>query len=264
MTGGCHLYLAVLPLPQALKVGKADNVGERISKLSRSWGSISCDSSYCLSEKASVVSQLEKSLHLFLRPYAVRFDDGDGKTELFELAALEAALAHIQYFIAAGVVTPTLQRGLIIPKRRKLPGEGRVVSASLDNSTPLKAALFRYGAIHGFLLALCSTYHRMLYQIDFVGRVMFLRLKLEMRRELAYESLTPLLPFLEGDYALASPSSDYCLDTWEDGIFQLKVNLQSEFADHPAVEFQTRRIEDRISQLPLRSSLLDQDLPILV
>lgn len=93
-----NLYLLSLPDRRLCKVGKADDVDARIKQLRRDWGQVDYNNSYVLQGSPGVVFRLEATLKFLLKGRAIRFDEGDGRTELFDVAALDTALRHVDLF----------------------------------------------------------------------------------------------------------------------------------------------------------------------
>lgn len=93
-----NLYLLIFPASGLIKVGKADDVHVRIQTLQRTWGAVDYAASYYLRVPKKKIFNLEKALQCFLEQHAASFTDGDGKTELFSIAALQPALEHLQLF----------------------------------------------------------------------------------------------------------------------------------------------------------------------
>ncbi|MBU5605087.1 GIY-YIG nuclease family protein, partial [Citrobacter sp. S55_ASV_140] len=82
-----------------MKIGKANNIYNRIQSLTRTWGEVDFERSYQIIVPQSEVFKLEKMLHFLLTNYQTGIDAGDGYTELFTIEALEPAIKHIHYII---------------------------------------------------------------------------------------------------------------------------------------------------------------------
>ncbi|KAG1716857.1 hypothetical protein ID866_270 [Astraeus odoratus] len=104
-----------------MKVGKANNIYNRIQSLKRVWGDVDYAHSYRIALPQSEVFKLEKMLHFLLAKYQTGIDAGDGYTELFSIEALEPAIKHIHYVIEHGVIDAQLLQGIEKPQLR--PGK---------------------------------------------------------------------------------------------------------------------------------------------
>lgn len=94
------LYLLVFPEKNIVKIGKANDIKLRIGALKKWWGHVDYNNSYSLEISEIDVFKLEKSLHLILANRAVKFDHGDGKTEVFGIESLEIAVKHIELYLS--------------------------------------------------------------------------------------------------------------------------------------------------------------------
>lgn len=75
------LYLLLFPAKKMMKVGKANNIYNRIQSLKRVWGDVDYAHSYRIALPQSEVFKLEKMLHFLLAKYQTGIDAGDGYTE---------------------------------------------------------------------------------------------------------------------------------------------------------------------------------------
>lgn len=107
-----YLYIIVFREKSAIKIGKADNVICRSKSLQKWWGKPDYDESYYLKISSKNVFTLERSLHLSFSNYALDFDDGDGKTEIFSLDALKYVIEHIKLYISHTHHTGVLVKGI--------------------------------------------------------------------------------------------------------------------------------------------------------
>lgn len=109
-----NLYLLVFPQKNSLKIGKSDNIQNRINTIKRWWGDIDYESSYSVCADTATVFQLEKALHCLFAPHSIDFEEGDGKTEFFNLDVLDKALEHLRLYLSSCEKLDTLKKG--IPK----------------------------------------------------------------------------------------------------------------------------------------------------
>lgn len=115
-TNFSSLYIMVFRDAGVFKVGKANDVYVRSVTLQKHWGDISYDESFELYTTQKTVFKLEKSLHFLLAEYAVEFTgDGDGRTELFELGAIDLALKYLSIYTESSSVPITVVKGITPP-----------------------------------------------------------------------------------------------------------------------------------------------------
>lgn len=81
------VYVLVYPELKAIKIGKADNVLNRIQQLCH-WGKPDFEQSYVINTNMSDVYKLEGALHLKLSNYRKEMQKMDGYTEFFNLDVL--------------------------------------------------------------------------------------------------------------------------------------------------------------------------------
>ena len=94
-----YLYVITFPEKRVFKIGKADDIRQRINRLTGWWGQPDYENSYHLMIDRNKVHHLEKSLHHMMDEYKVEFDCGDGKTELFSMDVLDIALKYIDVYL---------------------------------------------------------------------------------------------------------------------------------------------------------------------
>jgi hypothetical protein len=153
-----------------MKVGKADDVHKRIKTLRRHWGEVDYAASYCLEAPMNVVFRLERSILLLLAEQAMVFETGDGKTELFELAALERALQYIEIFasqhrLVKGVPKPAvIVPGPELRVRSELSFYRKTRKASREMVQTATKVAQQFDEINRWLLVLLRRRHRIAYQ----------------------------------------------------------------------------------------------------
>lgn len=93
------LYFVIFNNCNYLKIGKSNNIENRMIKIRHLWGDIDYENSYCLELPTSKVFKIEKALHNLLDDFKIKDISGDGYTEMFSLDVLETALAFINMYI---------------------------------------------------------------------------------------------------------------------------------------------------------------------
>ncbi len=110
-----NIYLLIYPKLKAFKIGKADNIANRIHNLKKYWGEPTYIDSLYLEIDTKFVFRLEKSLHTLLEQFSMNFNEGDGKSEFFSIEALSDAIDYIKIFIRSNKLSAELVKGIDEP-----------------------------------------------------------------------------------------------------------------------------------------------------
>ncbi len=110
-----NIYLLIYPKLKAFKIGKADNIANRIHNLKKYWGEPKYIDSLYLEIDTKFVFKLEKSLHTLLEQFSMNFSEGDGKSEFFSIEALSDAIDYIKIFIRSNKLSTELVKGIDEP-----------------------------------------------------------------------------------------------------------------------------------------------------
>lgn len=94
-----NLYIVIFPNYDCFKIGKADNIVNRINVLSPIWGKPDYKNSYHIEITSDKVLKIEKGLHLFLDDFKLNTLKKDGYTELFRMDGLGVALKYIDIYL---------------------------------------------------------------------------------------------------------------------------------------------------------------------
>lgn len=92
------LYFVIFPKFQYLKIGKSDNIENRMLGIKKYWGDIDYENSYYLCLPTEKVFKIEKALHNLLEKYKIKNISGDGFSEIFDLQVLDSALSLIEIY----------------------------------------------------------------------------------------------------------------------------------------------------------------------
>lgn len=262
------LYLLLFPANKMIKVGKANNIHNRIQSLRRFWGEVDYERSYQIALPQSEVFKLEKMLHFLLAKYQTGIDAGDGYTELFSLEALEPAIKHIHYAIEHGVVNAQLLQGIEKPQLRpsksamhrhwKMKKQSDAIISNLVRITE------QFGRINRLLLILQFKQHRLRYQYDIKENTVFFRIMDNRKNHHDTHKIMHMFSFFIKDFRYTT-GTNYCSAVCSKGmITQYQVQMiSSDHSAHPLVAYLASQTERLFNQLPPRSSLLAEDLPIL-
>lgn len=272
MTELTHLYILIFPTRGIIKIGKADEVHERIQSLKRWWGDVDYEASYYLSAPSDLILRLEKSLHFLLSKYSVHFEVGDGRTELFSSDALDTALKHIDLFCLSGAVAETLKKGVILPQPRLVTSkrqQGRHVRYQKKNMS-LVADITRiaekFGRINRLLIILLRKQARVAYQYDIVDGHAYFRLRLPNSQAKAQcDAVKKILSFNVEDFK-GWRTVNCCSVAYANGILQYNVRLISEASigsSESMLCYLSRQSEFLLARLPKRSPAAKGDIPML-
>lgn len=94
-----NVYILLFKDKDYFKIGKSDNVTDRVAKFGCYWGELDYGKSYVLSVPSACVFKIEKALHSLLYDYSVKQQDGDGKTEFFHLDGLPVLKEYVSIYL---------------------------------------------------------------------------------------------------------------------------------------------------------------------
>ncbi|MGX5055529.1 GIY-YIG nuclease family protein [Enterobacter asburiae] len=262
------LYLLLFPAKKMMKVGKANNIYNRIQSLKRFWGDVDYAHSYRIALPQSEVFKLEKMLHFLLAKYQTGIDAGDGYTELFSIEALEPAIKHIHYVIEHGVINAQLLQGIEKPQLR--PGKsaahrhGKMKKRSDAMISNVVRVTEQFSRINRLLLILLFKQQRLRYQYDIEGNTILFRIADNRTNQRDIHKIMHMFSFFIEDFRYMG-GTNYCSGVFGEGtITQYNVELISADPDaHPLVAYLASQTERLFNKLPSRLSLLMEDLPIL-
>lgn len=262
------LYLLLFPAKKMMKVGKANNIYNRIQSLRRSWGEVDYEHSYRIALPQSEVFKLEKMLHFLLAKYQTGIDAGDGYTELFSIEALEPAIKHIHYVIEHGVINAQLQQGIEKPQLRPGKSTAHRHRKMKKQSDAMISSLVRvteqFSRINRLLLILLFKQHRLSYQYDIEDNTVLFRIADNRTDQRDTLKIMRMFSFSIEDF-WCTGGTNYCSGACrKDTITQYSVQLISgDHNAHPLVAYLASQTEHLFNKLPSRSSLLTEDLPVL-
>ncbi|AYL68947.1 MULTISPECIES: GIY-YIG nuclease family protein [Citrobacter] len=262
------LYLLIFPAKKMMKIGKANNIYNRIQSLTRTWGEVDFERSYQIIVPQSEVFKLEKMLHFLLTNYQSGIDAGDGYTELFTIEALEPAIKHIHYVIDHEVINAQLQKGIERPplrasrctehSHRKMKKQSNLMINDLIEVTE------QFSRINRLLLILLFKQHRLLYQYDIEENTVKFRIADNYAEQSDAHKIMRMFSFSIKDFRYTG-TTNYCSGICrKDTITQYSVRMISADQNaHPLVAYLASQTENLLNRLPMRSSLLNKDLPVL-
>lgn len=106
-------YVYFLFKEEKIKIGKANDLDRRISKLEKDWGAFDQNKSFVLKCEQKNVNKLERALHALLLDYRINDLDPslDGYTEFFDISCLEkvdSIIPLINYAQKVGLIEELL------------------------------------------------------------------------------------------------------------------------------------------------------------
>ena len=267
MKNPSYLYILVFPESNAIKIGKSNDIHNRISTLKHFWGEVDYQKSYQLSAPENIVFKLEKSLHFFLSSYTAQRGSGDGYTELFELEALDMAIRHIELYLGSGAIPSSLTRGISIPgkqptmkkrvnKYRHLNVKNhKLIDSIIDIANKTKK-------INRLLIILIRRNRYFQYQYDIIDDELYFRFKVESTNNDPHYYIRDLFNFHIDDFSsITSTSIGMTLQI--DNLFQFTTQLSSRPINHPLINYVSEQSKILLDKLPQRSNALTEDLPLL-
>ena len=115
-----NLYILAYPKLSAFKVGKANDVFARTETLNKFWGKPDYNSSYYIEVEDNLVYKLEKGLHYLLSAFNKKYDEGDGKTEFFDVKAFDDAINYLKIFVQSNNIKTEIIKGVEVPDSKLL------------------------------------------------------------------------------------------------------------------------------------------------
>ncbi|MCK9622896.1 MAG: GIY-YIG nuclease family protein [Methylobacter sp.] len=272
MADTTNLYLLIFPERSVVKIGKADDIHNRIQTLRRWWGEADYGASYHLSASQDVIFKLEKSLHFLLSQYAVSFQEGDGRTELFSVAALEIALKHIDLYCSSASDVSQIKKGIPIPLPVSPPPRRRNKHAALLRKARAMAqgasrTAEQFSRINRLLIILLRKQARIEYQYDIVDHNVYFRLRMPngTRSNINSNSIMRYFSFDIEDFS-GWCGINSCSVTGLGDIVQFRVCLPSTDDHSPWSEllsYFSCQSELLLKKLPQRSSAATSPIPLL-
>lgn len=270
MATASNLYLLIYPARNMIKIGKANDVHNRIQSLRRYWGEVDYENSYWLTASQATIFKLEKTLHFLLSEYRIESEVMDGYTELFSIDALKQALKHIEHFINSGAIAVELKQGInkpaLNPKQSKAYSRhlklqktaNRIIDDVIDT-----AEKFKY--INRLLLILLHNRNKLLYQYDIIDNVVYFRLLNVSKNHIDNSNKIARLFSFHVENYYGYGGINCCSSVVQNNILQYKIELLVEEQDivFSWLTYLSSQAGYLLKQLPKRSSALTEDIPIL-
>lgn len=272
MSDNTHLYLLVFPVRGMLKIGKADDIHKRIQVLRRHWGDADYDASYHVEAPTATVLRLERSLHFLLERFR-RFDEeGDGKTELFSLEALDIALQHLELFLCTQPELQGVRKGVPRPaltavqqvKRRSRPD--RLLERSKAMVGSVNELARQFGRVNRLLSLLHRRQSRIAFQYELMDEVVYFRLRVpaaDAKRD-AWGAVMDYFHFELKDLN-GWGSANCCTMLGQGDVVQFEIHMSPLF-DTPWSSLFSYFIEQSrlfLKRLPARSAAAAAPIPLL-
>jgi hypothetical protein len=153
------LYILVYPERKKLKVGISQKAEERVAQLTYTWGMPCYESSYVLTGLTdSRARKLESHLHLLLDDHHSPYDDGDGRTEFFDIDALPLIIEGVEFYCRNVSSIPELKKGLSEPKDR---GSGSAIQKRRKPKTDRRKKIAHLRRVSASRITLVQEFHRL-------------------------------------------------------------------------------------------------------
>ena len=258
-----HLYLLVFPQHSLFKIGKADDLHQRIDTLRMHWGEPDLAASYSVEVPAESVVKLERGLQAILLGHHQPQSAGEGKTEFFRLDGLQRALQVIDLFS----VDKTLRKGIPhreIAERSQAalrPSGYRRMHAQLRAQTDsLKDTADRFHRINRLLLLLERRQSRIAFEQEVGDDQIVMRIAVGDEEEAARlaEKMHGLLHVRMSDVEGNLLGVNICTTAACEGdVLRLHINRPSDYRGTPLGELLAGLSADaeyRLSTLPAQSA----------
>ncbi|SEO73317.1 GIY-YIG nuclease family protein [Aquisalimonas asiatica] len=237
-----NLYILIFPERRAIKIGKANDIHNRTQALKRWWGEADYEASYYLSAPARLIFELEKCLHFLLSQYAVLYEEGDGRTEIFSIDALDVALKQIDLYSSSNPNIEGLKKGVPRPILATTPPQLRSKhTETIRKSKAMVEGVTRTAAqfdrINRLIIILLRRQSRIPYQYDVIDDCVYFRFRLSKKAaaRLNPDNLIHYFRFNIED--LNGRSAINCCSVTEvEDVMQFRVHLLSENKDGPKDE----------------------------
>ena len=272
MTMKTNLYILVFPEKQVFKIGKANDIHQRIDTLKRWWGQVNYAESYYLEADEAIVFGLEKTLHFLLDGHSVAFEEGDGRTELFKLSELPVVLRYMEiYMHSPNNRSLSLKKGIDVPiKPAKAGGEARGKKFSRTKATRFFASIesctAKFKKAHKIVDFLVRNSDRIKYQYDVIDSHILFRIeRTGIARRFDSSGIFRLFGFSVDDYT-GSLHTNTCSFCGSGDIVQVKVrirNQDNEHFRHEYLEYMFGQLMAAFKRVPKRSMALSTEIPIL-
>lgn len=267
MEKSSYLYILIFHESNVIKIGKADDIHERVKILKHFWGNVNYHESYQLFAPQKVVYKLEKLLHFFLSSYNAQIDTGEGHTELFTTEALSSAIKLIELYIDSGAIPASLNKGIPRPiqlsQKKKLPNRYRNLYPKNDRfidsiiNTAKKTA-----KINRLLIMLIKRNKYIQYQYDIIDGELFFRFKIKDKVNDFHNYIRELFNFYIDDFSsLVAIGIGMTLQV--DDLFQFTLQLPDPLIEHPLIYYVSQQSQILLKKLPERSIALTENLPLL-
>lgn len=273
MSETTNLYLLIFPASRMLKVGKADDIHNRIQALRRYWGEVDYAASYYFRAPLSVVLRLERSLHFFLEKFSQSFTEGDGKTELFSIEALDLALKHIELYSASTPELEGVKQGVPQPvpstsqKNRRRRRRDQLLRRSNIMTKSIEKLARQFGRMNRLLAVLYRKQSRIPFEYDVVDGVVYFRLlrpAADVGHDRLRDNVMDYFSFQIEDLN-GWTSQNRCTVIGMGDVIQYTVRMSSvdDRSWTPLIEYFSKQTKIFLERLPKRSAAAVLPIPIL-
>lgn len=266
-----YVYILLFPKSRTIKVGKADNIINRVLILERIWGPIDYENSYKMAVPMQQVYAVEKMLHFLLAQYRYQASENkDGYTELFSHDALAAALRHIDYFVTEKIFPDSLTRDIerremspgVKKKRSRYASQTRTVGNLFSNVQQINQ---QFAVINRLLLILLKKQSRIKYQYNCTeSEVCFRIISPGLNPSIDCLRIMRLLSFNFNDFHHGG-GINCCVESRTEGdLHQFIIRTLVDEKQHfPFLGYMFSQSLQLLKALPPRSVALQDDLPVL-
>lgn len=264
-----NLYLLVFPKHRVIKIGKADDIHNRIQALKKWWGDVDYEGSYFLSAPHSLIFKLEKTLHFLLSAHSVDFDDGDGKTELFAADALETAIRHIEIYCNSNHGIGKIKKGIAPLMDAKIAYKNKYEKLRKKSETMaqhMSVLADQFNNIFRIIILLIRRQNKIQYQYDIENNTVLFRIRLpENKSHIGLDKLARYFSFDVEDF-FGLFSANCCSILRKKDIIQYRIQFVAVPDGFPCgaiFTYFTTQLKWLLAKLPPRSIAATVPLPVL-
>lgn len=149
------LYILVTKDHQKFKIGLTMDLPSRADTLTRDWGELDLEESYCVTDSPQHIAQLERLLHFVFKKWNSTEDKSlAGYTEWFAIECLPQVIEEIKRIDSIQGASRNLKKGL-------LPPNSRAARSSIKTSQIANVLFkeYRYRTLRLLFLNPTTSYH---------------------------------------------------------------------------------------------------------
>lgn len=269
-----NLYFIHFPKMSALKIGKADDIEGRYNNLKKYWGEADLSNSYYVSMPTREVFKYEKSLHLLYSKYSISLQEGDGKTEFFDIQVLDKI---ISYF--SSCTDFELKKDIKMKSKKNLDKKYKFRRNKLKQNSnaaflSISEMIVRLNKLSKLLNFLIKFKNELSFQYDLIEGEYYFRVKL--KNNIDEINFNKLIDNIWNQLSFKSDThtgwgwftiSSWCTRCFSERTFQIVItdpmSLDNDHFCKIFFEGWSTLVHPVLQKLPNKSNVLNDNLPII-